>query len=161
MFFEKDLFFLTLEKGDVKDLMVTYIEKDEYDKSGVFYMTDPRSEYYRKVNKDYPAIIAECLRNNSDGYAPQEGELILANYQGDWYRAINVEKLSDDLYRVYFVDYGNESVCRKSCIRRIRKDLAEASCLAIKCCITGKVLNLKYFTFPVKCYNILFFFCRE
>ena len=68
---------------------------------------------------------------------PAKGELVCANWQGDWYRAKILGKTKDDegtpLARIHFIDYGNSDLAVLEQLRPIDAALSSMEPLAKEC----------------------------
>ncbi|XP_044746175.1 uncharacterized protein LOC123307802 [Coccinella septempunctata] len=71
--------------------------------------------------------------NDKEPYEPDDTEMILAFFEGDWYRALVLEKMENGIYQILFVEYGNIIEVTKNEIRRFPKELKDIPMLGLLC----------------------------
>ena len=75
--------------------------------------------------------------DHNDRYNPRVNELCLAKYKdGIWYRAVNIQTLSDSCH-VLFLDFGNEEEVEFKHIRRMVQDFVTFPTIMSMCYIDG------------------------
>ncbi|XP_068081173.1 uncharacterized protein vret [Anabrus simplex] len=77
-----------------------------------------------------------CNETDQKSYVPRQGEACLANYQGEWFRAVCVGT-GQGLFSVMFIDYGNFSEVKHTDIRKMVKEFYETPALTCLCKIKG------------------------
>lgn len=79
--------------------------------------------------------LLEGVGEDKTPYKPEVGEDVCAIYSIDekWYRARVLEKMEDNSYVVYFVDFGNANQVTSSEIRKLKPAYVQLPCLAVHC----------------------------
>lgn len=81
--------------------------------------------------------VTKCMEKDTcTSYTPSLGEVCLAKFEGDWFRAA-VVKVVNNKFRVYFVDYGNHHVAGSSDLRKLPLELSKAKAIAMMCKLDG------------------------
>ena len=86
--------------------------------------------------------LNESLMNATKSYVPKPGEIVAAQYseaQGAppmWYRA-RVEKMDNNIIRVFFVDYGNTEQVGKEEIQMLADKFLNLQQMALRCQLPG------------------------
>ncbi|KAK9877457.1 hypothetical protein WA026_018567 [Henosepilachna vigintioctopunctata] len=66
-------------------------------------------------------------------YEPQETEMVLARFEGGWYRGVVLEAPDDGKYQIIFVDYGNTVELTKDDIRKFPNSFISIPMLGLMC----------------------------
>ncbi|XP_024522172.1 ribonuclease TUDOR 1 isoform X1 [Selaginella moellendorffii] len=100
------------------------------------------SFYVQEVSDTRASSIQQQLESLSlsekaapAGFTPERGQLVLANYDGAWYRGlvVNAPKAGKGEYEVFYIDYGNQEVVPLSQLRPIDPSVAGTPGLAQWC----------------------------
>lgn len=137
--------YITLKSGE-RDLAEELVAKQlaskmEYVPSGQRCFTshvESIREFYLQLERDIkPLDVMTDYMAGFEEFAvvenPEVGGVYVAEFPEDglWYRAKVMDKLSDKLYEVFFLDYGNTS--EVSNVRELEKSVAELPPLCTKC----------------------------
>lgn len=80
-------------------------------------------------NSDYLNDIGICIveylkhSESKTSYKPKKDEVVLASFEGSFFRAVCKEKVTDG-YNVFYLDYGNSDMVKEADMRPIDKSLA-------------------------------------
>jgi hypothetical protein len=93
-----------------KKTMISIINGDEESKIYCVVKSTPdMQKVIRKIDKS----IVECVNNNkTNSYKPQENEMVLAQFEGAYYRGVCKRVMKNNQYEIYFVDYGNSAIVK-------------------------------------------------
>ncbi|XP_031342119.1 uncharacterized protein LOC116170011 isoform X1 [Photinus pyralis] len=117
-----DLKLLCTYVGHLNEGLVSFCKADEETNMLLDFVTE---------------TVTKCMETDTCvSYSPSLGEVCLAKFEGDWFRAA-VVKIVDNKFRVYFVDYGNHHVACISDLRKLPPELSKAKALAMMCKLDG------------------------
>ncbi|KAL3289090.1 hypothetical protein HHI36_003532 [Cryptolaemus montrouzieri] len=83
-------------------------------------------------------MLARCSCIDIDDdvpYDPVDGEMVLARFEGGWFRGAVLDKLSDGRINIVFVEYGNLTEVTKEDVRRFPPELCKIPMMGIMCCM--------------------------
>ncbi|XP_055906292.1 uncharacterized protein LOC129941629 [Eupeodes corollae] len=121
----QDLEVIPITCGDNVPLMVTDSSTISKGYISACDLTD--KTFLRKLESEYlPLVAKHCASaKTTTEYSPKLDEICLAIFDADkeWYRALCINILKDDMFYVMFLDYGNMCSVHKSNIKPITKEL--------------------------------------
>lgn len=79
---ETSLKFINLDTVNLKKLIISHIDKEEFYKSTIFYVNDPQHESYDFVNEKLASEISSYCEKETVGFVPELKELCLAQIDG-------------------------------------------------------------------------------
>lgn len=79
---ENSLKFINLTTGNIKKLSISFIDKEEFFKSTIFYVIDPQHESYELVTETLATEISVYCNKEPTGFTPELKELCLAKFDG-------------------------------------------------------------------------------
>ncbi|XP_072196371.1 tudor domain-containing protein 1 [Excalfactoria chinensis] len=106
---------------------------------GEFYCQIANSNELRALNSLNKSLFEYCQKTPPDVLKPEKGEPCCALFSGDgnWYRALVENIVSDRVVQVRFVDYGNVEEVPVDNIRQIPSSFLELPFQGIKCWLSG------------------------
>uniref|UniRef100_A0A146LCC1 Tudor domain-containing protein 1 n=1 Tax=Lygus hesperus TaxID=30085 RepID=A0A146LCC1_LYGHE len=87
-----------------------------------------------------PEMTKYCQESKETAYNPRPNELVLAKFEGDWYRAVctsETRMTSDPTAMVFFIDYGNMGEMAINDMRKIVPEFASIPAAVKHCRIYG------------------------
>uniref|UniRef100_A0A8C3L9P5 Tudor domain containing 1 n=1 Tax=Chrysolophus pictus TaxID=9089 RepID=A0A8C3L9P5_CHRPC len=93
----------------------------------------------RALNSLNKSLFECCQKSPPNVFKPEKGEPCCALFSddGNWYRALVEDIISDRVVRVHFVDYGNAEEVPAENIRQISSSFLELPFQGIKCWLSG------------------------
>lgn len=84
--------------------------------------------------------MSDYCKNDTTSYGPNIGEICCALFEdGNWYRAECIQVLSDDMFLMKFIDYGNSDKINATNIRKMSAEYLYPT-IASSCIVnTGKI----------------------
>ncbi|XP_031410387.1 tudor domain-containing protein 1 isoform X2 [Meleagris gallopavo] len=106
---------------------------------GEFYCQIANSNELRVLNSLNKSLFEYCQKTPPNVLKPEKGEPCCALFSddGNWYRALVEDIISDRVVRVHFVDYGNVEEVPVDNIRQISSSFLELPFQGIKCWLSG------------------------
>ncbi|XP_048802667.1 tudor domain-containing protein 1 isoform X1 [Lagopus muta] len=106
---------------------------------GEFYCQIANSNELRALNSLNESLFEYCQKTPPNVFKPEKGEPCCALFSddGNWYRALVEDIISDRVVRVHFVDYGNVEEVPVDNIRHISSSFLELPFQGIKCWLSG------------------------
>ncbi|XP_055849549.1 uncharacterized protein LOC129914367 [Episyrphus balteatus] len=121
----QDLEVIPITCGDNVPLMVT--DSSTISKGYISACDLTSKAFLRKLESEYLPLVAKHCASSTGitEYSPSLDEICLAIFDADneWYRALCISLLNDDMFYVMFLDYGNMCSVHKSNIRPITEEL--------------------------------------
>ncbi|CAC5408616.1 TDRD1_4_6_7 [Mytilus coruscus] len=123
--------------GAKEDMMITELSIP----SNRIYLQKAIQENAERIEAIRMEMTKFC-KSNSNSYQPVKGELVCALFPDDglWYRG-DVLEVKGDIYRVQFVDYGNEAMVQPAGIRKILPSFVELPRQSVCCTLKSLVLS--------------------
>ncbi|KAF6201401.1 hypothetical protein GE061_005849, partial [Apolygus lucorum] len=87
-----------------------------------------------------PQMTSYCRESKQTRYNPRPNELVLAQFEGDWYRAVVIDETrmaGDNTAMVFFIDYGNMGEMAIEELRKIVPEFAAIPAAVKRCKIAG------------------------
>lgn len=118
-----------LPRGDFQAVAVAAVQDEKL--FTIFEATAENTEMLESIGK---AIEAIADKNKAVGYKPQSKEVVLALFEGVFYRAVCQKALPDGSFEVRFIDYGNVSTVKADEIvkfddKKVPKDVFVHQCV--------------------------------
>ncbi|KAK6630283.1 hypothetical protein RUM44_004950 [Polyplax serrata] len=128
-----------LKVGQVCRVMVSFIDKNEFDSRGIFWVVQPDTINYNYVKGELRARILEyCEFLKNDFYLPREFELCLAEDNGEWHRCLNIESEKTTCC-LTFIDHGKTANIETGKIRKMIADFLVGPQQAIRCVLSDEL----------------------
>ena len=107
----------------------------------VVWVNDP-STFFIQIKDDVEILTAlgtdlmtTYVNSQPDNYSPAVGDLCAALFEGFWSRGKVVECMSPVSTKVFFMDYGNESVIENDNIRALKMQFRDIPPKALVCAL--------------------------
>ncbi|XP_015722831.1 tudor domain-containing protein 1 isoform X2 [Coturnix japonica] len=106
---------------------------------GEFYCQIADSNELRALNSLNKSLFEYCQKTPPNVFKPEKGDPCCALFSddGNWYRALVENIISDRVVQVRFVDYGNVEEVPADNIRQIPSSFLELPFQGIKCWLSG------------------------
>ncbi|KAK6621481.1 hypothetical protein RUM44_001288 [Polyplax serrata] len=121
--------------GKKYDLVILHVDEKEFDQDCSFWATDMSSNNFCSLYETLMPKLNSYCNAVHEPYSPQIREVCLARFEGNWYRALVLEKL--ELYTIFFLDFGNVCHLDASELRKMKSEFLEVPAMAV----TFKLLN--------------------
>ncbi|XP_064630830.1 uncharacterized protein LOC135489410 isoform X5 [Lineus longissimus] len=109
----------------------------------VVHQGDPENFYVHIATDDFIANlqaldekINEYVARENAAYLPKCQEMVIAQWQGSWYRAAVVNVLDPQQIQVHFIDYGNDDVVSVKDVRKFCSEFMTPA-MAIACSLAN------------------------
>ena len=106
-----------------------------FNNPGSFYLLPEESLQQVQIVEE---ILARYPDAQSTVTRPSVGDMVIANFENSWCRAV-IEGISDDKAKVVYVDYGNTENVQINGLRKITDELRKLPVLAVHCALAGVV----------------------
>ncbi|XP_065577688.1 tudor domain-containing protein 1-like [Artemia franciscana] len=115
-FFFEQAEFVKLPIGEEINVLVVHIENP-----AEFYVIPQDDLLGRELEENEAKINDFCINNEGTAHDPEVAEIVLAKFEGLWYRALTIAEAAPKTssYNLQFLDYGNYAVTSSKDIRRM------------------------------------------
>ncbi|KAK2717786.1 hypothetical protein QYM36_006546 [Artemia franciscana] len=134
-FFFEQAEFVKLPIGEEINVLVVHIENP-----AEFYVIPQDDLLGRELEENEAKINDFCINNEGTAHDPEVAEIVLAKFEGLWYRALTIAEAAPKTssYNLQFLDYGNYAVTSSKDIRRMEDQFMYLPFVACFLTLNGK-----------------------
>ncbi|XP_067657384.1 tudor domain-containing protein 15-like [Haliotis asinina] len=131
-FFFKNITQTQLPVGSSVQVAVTHVENptEIWIQKGIFEDLEKLEQLKEKMNK-------VCGSSSSKVTAPMVGDVLAAQFQQQWYRAVVRSLKAPDNATVFYFDYGNSATVTYSQLGNVTEEMCKLPAQAVCCCLEG------------------------